>query len=402
MANGFTLPGIKKQSFSDYLSNTNSMAEQDYSTEPEASSSPFTMNNMRAENAFRARPEEYNLQDPKPDTLMPEMKEGDIPTEILPLKPETSEPPATKEKGGILDSIKSFFKGKPGTDEEKYGKPLIGNLKGDEFMALAGALSEALAPDTAQGRAGGAISRFAQPMVKRRKDAETAAPEKALAARLTEAKIRDLDKTEDPKTAIAWYLKQNPEASEKDVIAFKKSIEADKEGSYWRTTSDDGTITIYKGGEEVHKSEPGRGKTKAADTLYKTEEGFKPASEAKDAMPYNAEKTPSPVTWTTATKGLTGRFGKQDATGNIIITPELQQSHRVAQKKLVELKAEGLDPLDAVNKSEDYARQVETDFWQYTDDALNIPKGDRKKYLEQLKKSYKSRFGYVPRMRPRS
>ena len=107
------------------------------------------------------------------------------------------------------------------------------------------------------------------------------------------------------------------------------------------------------------------------------------------------EKQPPPVTWTTATKELKGRFGKQDPIGNIILTPELAGMHRISQKKLVKLKREGIKPLDAINQAEDFARNIESRFWQYIDAAKT--KEQRKK----IERTFKTKYKYIPRMRPR-
>lgn len=89
------------------------------------------------------------------------------------------------------------------------------------------------------------------------------------------------------------------------------------------------------------------------------------------------------------------RFGKQDAMGNIIVTPDLANVHRLAQKKLVELKKSGVKPLDAVNQAEDFARNVENRFWQYMEKVKD------KKEKENLRRTFKKKYGYVPRTKLR-
>jgi len=92
---------------------------------------------------------------------------------------------------------------------------------------------------------------------------------------------------------------------------------------------------------------------------------------------------------------LKGRFGKQDPIGNIILTPELAGMHRISQKKLVKLKREGIKPLDAINQSEDFARNIESRFWQYIDAAKT------KEQREKIERTFKTKYKYIPRIRPR-
>jgi len=109
------------------------------------------------------------------------------------------------------------------------------------------------------------------------------------------------------------------------------------------------------------------------------------------------QEFPTPVTWTSADKSLRSRFGKQDAVGNIIITPDLAGVHRIAQKKLVELKKSGkTEPLDAVNKAEESARKIELGFWGFINDA----KGDKDK-IAKIRRAFAREHGYVPTVPPR-
>lgn len=123
----------------------------------------------------------------------------------------------------------------------------------------------------------------------------------------------------------------------------------------------------------------------------------KVAMEAEAARAKAVEKAkpkePSPVTWTTATKQVEKRFGKQDPTGNIIITPQLAGMHRIAQKKLVELKRQGVKPLDAVNQAEDHARNIER---RYFERIEQYP--ERRK---EIQKEFKKKYGYTPITRTR-
>jgi len=413
----FRLPGIKRLSLKEHLDNTNMLEGPGGATYE-----PTTLNSLRSKSSFREdigafRPSMTRSSmltksaspDFKPKVFdeMTPMKEiapvkdvdmsGLIAAKEIPSTPmadlSIKGPGKTEtETSQLLD----FWKSKMGGPEAK-GK--LGKLSLDQFVTMAGSLAHAFAPDTPQGRAGAALARIARPVYEKRLEREMGAPERELARRLTEAKIADLEKADTPKTAMGWFIRANPEATAKQVSDFKKSLDTETKGSYWRTTDDQGKVSIYKGGELIFG--PGKGKTKA-ETLYKTEEGFLPASEAKGKPPYEKEAKPSPVTWTTATKSLGLRFGKQDPMGNIIVTKELQKQHSIAQKKLVELQEEGLEPLDAINKSEQYARHLEERYWQYHKEAIKnkkLSRKERKTYIKRLKDAYKSKYGYVPRVK---
>ena len=103
------------------------------------------------------------------------------------------------------------------------------------------------------------------------------------------------------------------------------------------------------------------------------------------------------VTWTTATNNLSKRFGSQDALGNIIITKELQDKHKLSQKKLVDLKKQGMDPLEAINTAEDYANQVESKYQEYMIAAKELKGKERKTAEDKIKAAYKKKYGYLPR-----
>ena len=103
------------------------------------------------------------------------------------------------------------------------------------------------------------------------------------------------------------------------------------------------------------------------------------------------------VTWTTATNNLSKRFGSQDALGNIIITKELQDKHKLSQKKLVDLKKQGMDPLEAINTAEDYANQVESKYQEYMTAAKELKGKERKTAEDKIKAAYKKKYGYLPR-----
>jgi hypothetical protein len=112
-------------------------------------------------------------------------------------------------------------------------------------------------------------------------------------------------------------------------------------------------------------------------------------------------KTPTPVNWQNATRNLTGRFGSQDKLGNIMITEGLQGRHRVAQKKLVELKNSDIAPLDAVNQAEEYANAVEAKYWEWSDaiDNSNMSKKEKEAKKKELKKAFKKDRKYLPTIR---
>jgi len=90
------------------------------------------------------------------------------------------------------------------------------------------------------------------------------------------------------------------------------------------------------------------------------------------------------------------------------IPPELQGMNRIAQKKLVELKKAGeTNPLDAVNISEDFARNVENRYWEYLDAAVKrswatgeLTK-ESKELVVKVKNQFRKKYGYVPKRRAR-
>lgn len=107
------------------------------------------------------------------------------------------------------------------------------------------------------------------------------------------------------------------------------------------------------------------------------------------------------VTWTTATKELKARFGKLDPTGMWAVTPDLQYTHRLAQRILTELKDQGVEPLKAINEAEDRARnkqqQIETRYQQYMEAAKQIKQSrSRDAKVEEIKSLFYSRYGYIP------
>jgi len=138
-----------------------------------------------------------------------------------------------------------------------------------------------------------------------------------------------------------------------------------------------GEIKEFKEGDQVVTKEwtGSEWKTKATGRRFKEPE----------------PKEPQEVTWTTATNNLSKRFGKQDAIGNIIITLDLQHRHRLAQKKLVELKRQGIEPLDAINQAEDFANKVEENYSLY----LKAAKTEEQK--KQVGDQFKAKYGYLPR-----
>jgi len=110
------------------------------------------------------------------------------------------------------------------------------------------------------------------------------------------------------------------------------------------------------------------------------------------------------VTWTTATKELTKRFGKLDPTGMWAVTPELQYFHREAQRILDELRQEGVNPLTAINESEDRARakqnHVEKRYQQYMEAAKKIKQSRaRDAKIEEIKSEFYETYKYLPATR---
>jgi hypothetical protein len=152
---------------------------------------------------------------------------------------------------------------------------------------------------------------------------------------------------------------------------------------------------------------PASAEAAAIDQLYKEYKGTPPQSKIKEIHDlYNPvkepePKTPSPVTWTTATQELTKRFGKLDPTGMWAVTPELQAGHRLAQKILVNLKDTGYDPLKSINMAEDYSNKYYNTLNEISEESKKI-KDDvsRRRYiLEQTKtinKIFESQLGFNP------
>jgi hypothetical protein len=110
------------------------------------------------------------------------------------------------------------------------------------------------------------------------------------------------------------------------------------------------------------------------------------------------------VTWTTATKELKARFGKLDPTGMWAVTPDLQYTHRLAQRILTELKDQGVEPLKAINEAEDRARdkqhQIETRYQQYMEATKQIKQSrTRDEKIEEIKSLFYSKYGYLPTTR---
>ena len=109
--------------------------------------------------------------------------------------------------------------------------------------------------------------------------------------------------------------------------------------------------------------------------------------------PYSKSDDSKTITWTTAANNLSKRFGSQDRIGNIIITEGLQNRHRLAQQKLVEFMNENVEPMDAVNKAEIFANNVESRYWQYIDAAKT------QKQTEEVQSLFKTKYGYIPKAR---
>lgn len=110
------------------------------------------------------------------------------------------------------------------------------------------------------------------------------------------------------------------------------------------------------------------------------------------------------VTWTTATRELTKRFGRLDPTGMWAVTPELQAAHDKAQEFLVENKNAGMEPLEAVNEANKRARTWIADrerrYHEYIEAAQRIKnKAERGRRIEQVQNAYLREYGYVPSVR---
>ncbi len=111
--------------------------------------------------------------------------------------------------------------------------------------------------------------------------------------------------------------------------------------------------------------------------------------------------TKGEVTWTTATHEVTKRFGKLDPTGMWSVTPELQASHKLAQKVLVQLKKANADPLEAVNIAEDAANKYYTILNEASKEALKDENPlTRKQYIEEQTKRVNERFRQTFRFSP--
>jgi hypothetical protein len=105
----------------------------------------------------------------------------------------------------------------------------------------------------------------------------------------------------------------------------------------------------------------------------------------KEMATLGSAERPDRVTWTTATRELTKRFGKLDPTGMWAVTPELQNIHRLAQTILTNLRDEGVEPLKAVNEAENRSRKINRRYQQYIDAAntqIKDPKAREAKIAE--------------------
>ena len=269
-------------------------------------------------------------------------------------------------------------------------KKFAGGMTTDQFVSLAGALSHAIAPKTPMGRVGSVMSRLGTISEERRLGKkEKLRLEDVEKRKLLTKSLLDIGKEERTRgftkgTALTLAEAKKAEADreyelELDRIAESKrrfgitearlGKERPKALTQW--------VSYYTAQKKLGKSD-----TEIVESFKKLGKEL---------------KTPSPVTWTTASKNVSSRFGKQDALGNIIITPGLQGKHGIAQRKLVELQKTGeYKPLDAVNISEDFARNIENRCWEYLDAA------ERDKDLTmKVKNQFRKKYGYVPKRRTR-
>ena len=333
---------------------------------------------------------------------------------------------ATDEPGGINDSLYKHVEmieeqAAANTKWNRFKEAMKSGPGWDKFGQAAGDIAAAIGGrGTSQGRMGAIGSRRAGERIAERK----AAPDVALNRELTKAKIADLklgDKKQRYRSIGSGGLYDTETGETISPIKTKREsgIKYNEEKKAWfkgyyddegnfdelreltpaekksQVTSGDESLTF----EDKKKIEAKYRTPSDFDKTYSQEKKIRPNLTRKQlkselAKAKETDKTPSPVTWTTATKELKGRFGKQDAIGNIIITPELQHSHRISQKKLVELKAAGVKPLDAINQAEDYARNIENRYFEYFEAA-----GNNSANREKVKKAFKQKYGYIPRVK---
>ena len=179
-----------------------------------------------------------------------------------------------------------------------WGQKTMGNMPLDQFVQVAGMLSNAISPNTPQGRMGAGLSRMGGSAYNERMQREYDAPDKELDRRLRRAQISTAEREPDNRSAkektFESYSSYNPEQkkmfdhlnglddTEKETksnkqkeFEFFQSLDADQRKLYLdqhgvktklsREVSDDGTVHFFdESGKEVSKSEAGVGKSKTA------------------------------------------------------------------------------------------------------------------------------------------
>ena len=317
---------------------------------------------------------------------------------------------------------------KPADAFSDYWKtPVVGKMPLDRFVQMAGMISHSLDPDSPMGRMGANLQQMgglaAAERARREEkesDRQLGLPKEALQTRLLEAQIKKAEIPEEPKrftdvqknpTTGVWEFGGREEATG-EFKSYREATEAEKESKITGKV-DKVEIKDFQIGDRIvpHERNPKTGKWEAIEgmvgtekepdqfSLYYKEQKALGKTDTEIVESFKAlGKEEEKVTWTTATKQVSNRFGKQDAMGNMFVTPELQGMHRIAQKKLVELKKTGeINPLDAINMAEDFARNVENRYWEYLDAAQASPQG--KELTQKVKKQFKTKYGYEPKRR---
>jgi len=105
-----------------------------------------------------------------------------------------------------------------------------------------------------------------------------------------------------------------------------------------------------------------------------------------------AGKNPTEVSWPGAVKIVDTEFGKQDAMGNIFVSPELQNVRNMAQDLLLEYQQAGdKSPHEAARAAIKDSKKLEAAYWN----QLEAAGGDVAR--EQLiKDGFRSLYGHVP------
>lgn len=125
---------------------------------------------------------------------------GNVPQTALPA-------PITPTGRGSAPIPSEPSMGKPTTPMMDYWKkPVIGKMPLDQFVSIAGLLSQALAPETPMGRAGGVLGTMGTQMYGERMRREYEEPERELRRRVSRAQLAKAERLEKP-TEFPIYLK---------------------------------------------------------------------------------------------------------------------------------------------------------------------------------------------------